>query len=408
MTINQVIKTIKSSYNINQIDVDASMIEMFVNDSFTTYKSFKAKTSKKLIFGGIKNWKRLHNNLISLDEFNDIKNKKPILFVGRTSDPRGNRKFELDISNNQIIFKQFRNNHHFLKIKTSNSRLNMLKSLQHISENVKTPITYKLSNTHVYVCFDEMVLKEKEWNYIKNRIGSLDLNPNYISFTVQEFYKNDSTVIYRQIFDLRKLNNTHNSNKIKHELLEVSKIISNLVKHYKCEIVGLEQLNMVSKNHNKGKFLNRLINNTWNRNLFINNLKKNLNILGIKNQEVAPQYSSTIGCLNHPEETDSIAAALEIGRRTYMFKKKFLDKDKNFLDKDIIYPTLDYKTIRERWNSILGDYNPKRVGWVGIHNYLKEKKKLNELRFLFKNYDFSSWSCFSLKSDKSLIVSCFK
>ena len=384
------------------------MIEMFTNDAFTTYKAFKTKTSTKLIFGGIKNWKKLHHGLITLDEFNAIRNKKPILFVGRVSDPKGNRKFELDIVNNQIVFKQSKHNHHYLKIKTSNSRFEMLQKLQIISKTTKTPITYKLSDKNIYVCFDESVLMEGEYDYIVNRIGSLDLNPNYIAFTVQDFDRKDSKIIYRKIFDLTKLNNTLNSSKIKHELLEVSKTISILVKHYKCEIVGLEQLNMVSKNHNKGRYLNRLINNTWNRNIFINNLKKRLNILGVKHQEIGPQYSSTIGCLNNPEETDSIAAALEIGRRTYIFLNKFIHKNKEFLDKDIIYPALDYKTIRERWNSILGDYNPKRVGWVGIHNYLKEKKKLTELRFLFKDYDFSSWSCFSLKSDKSLITSCFK
>jgi len=412
-SLSNTIKQIQSSYNIAEY-IDQSTIKFFSQQAEGVYNAYTYKNQKKLIFGSLVQWKRFQKGLITLEEFSKIKNTQLLLFVGSHHDYKGNRKFELDISNNQIIFKQTRSIHHFLKLNTSKRTLKILEKLQVVSETIKTPISYRLSDTHIHVCFDESVLKEREHSFISERIGSLDLNPNYIAFTIQDFNNKGSKIVYKEVINLTALNNNHNTDKSNHELLESSKRIANLAKHYKCEIVGSEKLDMLRKDHGRGKLLNRLINNTWNRNIFINNLKKRLNILGIKNQEVAPQYSSTIGCLNHPEETDSIAAALEIGRRTYMFKKKFLDKDKHFLDKDIIYPTLDYKTIRERWNSILGEYNPKRVGWVGIHNYLKEKKKLTELRFLFKDYDFSSWSCCSLKSDKSLVsvngtkLSCFK
>ena len=402
--INQAIKIIKEEYKIDYDLVDASMIEMFVNDAYGLFKSYKETSRDKIIFGSLKEWKRYHKELISKEEFNKIKNSKPLLFIGRSSDVKGNRKFEL--FKNGIIFKPNRHNHHILKLKTTNSRLKMLQRLQIISETTKTPITYRLNQDYVWITFDESILKEKDHEFIENRIGSLDLNPNYIAFTIQDFEDNTPTQIYKTVFDLTELNKTFDKNKKDYEIIHISKTISELARHYKCEIIGLEQLTMTSKDHKKGKRLNRLINNSWNRNCFINNLKKRLNILGIKNQEIICAYSSTVGCLDNPNETDSIAAALEIGRRTYVFLNKFINKNKQFSDVGIMFPVMDRRLIKERWNSILSDYNPKNIGYKGIHEYLKQQKKLNELRFLFKDYDFSSWSCFRHKSDKSLVLSC--
>jgi hypothetical protein len=260
-----------------------------------------------------------------------------------------------------------------------------------------------LSDTHIYISFDESILNEEKHNFIENRIAGLDLNPNYIAFTIQDFSSTQPKQIFKQVFDLAELNKTHNKHKKDHEVVEIAKTISHLCKHYKVECVGLEKLTMTSKNHGKGRMLNRLINNSWNRNKFVNNLKKRLNILGIQNQEIIAAYSSTVGCLDHPQETDSVAAALEIGRRCYVFLNRFIKKRKEFSDVDVMFPKIDRGLIKERWNSILSDYNPKNIGYKGIHEYLKKEKKLNELRFLFKDYDFSSWSCFSLKSYKSLV-----
>jgi len=403
-TVNNIVKIIKNEYNnIDYELLDNNMIEYFSNDGAFKYKRFLSLKKKTMIFGSNKNWKKFQNGTISKDSFNLIRNSNPLMFIGRKGDYFGNRKFKLNIQNNEIIFKHSKGNHHSLKITPSKNIENVLYKLQLLSETTKTPITYKLDKNYIIIIFDDNELKNLKYNSILDRVASLDLNPNNISLTIQDFSNQTPTILHKKIYNLKLLNRENNSNKVKHELFEICKNIIKTLIHYKCEIVGTEMIQMKRGNYQNGKFFNTLLNVTWKYSLFKKVLINNLSVTGIKNQEIAPQYSSTIGCLNHPEETDSIAAALEIGRRTYMFKKKFLDKDKHFLDKDIIYPTLDYKTIRERWNSILGDYNPKRVGWVGIHNYLKEKKKLNELRFLFKDYDFSSWSCFSLKSDKSLV-----
>ena len=405
-SILEAIKRIQKNYKLNNL-FDYSAINGFCMDANSLYKSCVERKQDKLIFGSLKEWKRLHAGLISKKEFTSVRNSKPLLFIGAKADNKCNRKFALDIKNGNVIYKQDRHHHHILKIKTTNSRMKMLEKLQLASEQNLTPITYRINQNHVWITFDETVLKEKEHSFIENIVGSLDLNPNYIAFTIQDFNKADSDIIFKQIFDLTELNNTHDTNKTNYEVLEISKTISLLAKHYRCEIVGLEQLTMPSKNHNKGKRLNRLINNTWKKNLFVNNLKKRLNIFGIKNQEINAAYSSTVGCLDYPTETDSIAAALEIGRRCDVFNKRFIKKQEDFSSMDIMFPIMDRNLIKERWNSILFDYNPKNIGYKGIHEYLKQQKKLNLLRFLFKDYNFSQWSCYRHKSTKSLVDNNF-
>lgn len=402
------IRKIKSSYKINYDLVDASILSAQVNEAFNLYKSCKERKQLKIVFGSINQWKRFNNGIITKEEFNIIKNTNPVLFTGASNEIFGNRKIRLNISNKQIIFKKSRKEHYNLRLTTSNSRWKMLEKLQSYFEYNSTPITYKLDNNYIYITFDESVLKEQEHDFIKNRIAGLDLNPNYIAFTIRDF--NDDSIIHKSVYDLTKLNETHSKNKKDHEVVEIAKSISNFCEHYKVECVGLEKLTMSPKNHNKGRKLNRLLNNSWNRKKFSQNLIKRLNILGIKNQEIVCAYSSTVGCLDHPEETDSIAAALEITRRAYVFLNRYIKKRKEFSDVDVMFPSFNRGLIKERWNSILSDYNPKNMGYKGIHEYLKSQKKSNELRFLFKDYPKDNWrSCFSLKSEKSLVsgYSCF-
>jgi hypothetical protein len=402
---NEVIRKIKNDYKINYDLVDVSILEFQVGEAYGLFQSCKERGQDKMIFGSLKEWKRFNKGIITKEEFNHIKNTNPVLFTGRANESLGNRKIKLDIFNEQIIFKKSRKEHYNLKLKTSPSYWKILQKLENYFDHLSTPVTYKLSDTHIYITFDEKVLNEEKHNFIENRIAGLDLNPNFIAFTIQDFSSDVPKQIFKQVFDLTTLNKTHNKHKKNHEVVEISKTISHLCKHYKVECVGLEKLTMTSKNHGKGRMLNRLINNSWNRNKFANNLKKRLNILGIQNQEIVAAYSSTVGCLDNPEETDSIAAALEIGRRCYVFLNRFIKKRKEFSSVDIMFPVMDRKLIKERWNSILSDYNPKNIGYKGIHEYLKQQKKLNELRFLFKDFPFveNRWSCFSLKSYKSLV-----
>lgn len=402
----KVSKKIKSSYNINYDLVDSTILEWQIRDGFAIQESCKERKQSRMIFGSLKEWKRFNKGLISKDDFNLLKNTQPALFTGASNEKLGNRKIKLDIDNKQIIFKRTKKDHYNLKLITSNSRWKMLEKLQSYFVFYSTPITYKLDNNYIYITFDESVLKEQEHHFIENRIAGLDLNPNYIAFTIRDF--NNDTIIHKSVYNLTELNDTLNKNKKDHEVIEIAKQISKICKHYKVECVGLEKLTMSPKDHGKGRKHNRLLNNSWNRVKFSQNLIKRLNILGIKNQEIVCAYSSTVGCLDYPEETDSVAAALEITRRTYMFLNRYIKKKKEFSDVDVMFPPFNRGLIKERWNSILSDYNPKNMGYKGIHEYLKKEKKSNELRFLFDRFPFKErgWSCFSLKSEKSLVSGC--
>ena len=73
---------------------------------------------------------------------------------------------------------------------------------------------------------------------------------------------------------------------------------------------------MVSKDMGKGKSLNKLINNSWFRNMVTNNIKKRCNINNIGYYQINAAYSSYIGNLQYTY-TDPINASIEIGRRAY-------------------------------------------------------------------------------------------
>lgn len=406
LSLKQCIARIKKDYQFNSDLIDASMIESFCQDGQMVFKSFNERGDKTLIFGSRKNWKKYNKGEITKEAWFKIRDTRSLFFMGKAADRFGNRKFKLNIENNKVIFKSNKRNHYQLNISGLNKRYNDLLKIQMLAEDHICPVTYRISDKHVYISFDESFLKKKEHNFIKDRIAGLDLNPNYISFVVRD---SESTIIYKEIIDLTILNKTHNKDKKDYETIQIAKRLSKLCKHYQVEMVGYEDLNMKSKDHRKGKKFNRLVNNSWNRNLFVNNLRKRLNILGIKNKEIVAAYSSTIGQLCYPDDTDSIGAALEIARRALYFKKKFLDKDKNFIDKDILYPKFSYEKIIERWNSKLLDYKVKNKGWKSIHEYLyRSKKKPIEFRLLFKDYDFSSWSSFRNKSIKSLTTIVIK
>ena len=255
----KVTKMIKESYNINRELVDASVLEFQVGDAYALMKSCKERGQEKMIFGSLHQWKRFNKGIISKKEFQTIKNTLPVLFTGRSNESFGNRKIKLDIGNKQLVFKRTRNDHFDLKLITSNSRWTLLEKLQSFFDYNSTPITYKLGKECVYITFDESILKEKEHEFIKDRIASLDINPNYIAFVIKNY--SNGSLIYKSIYDISELNKTNDKNKKDHEVVEIAKQISNFCKHYKVECIGFEKLSMMSKNHGKGRALNKLINN---------------------------------------------------------------------------------------------------------------------------------------------------
>ena len=101
LTQSQIEKLIKST--MNNIDLmDSSFIKA------ATDNSKNLNVEDNVIFGGKNNWAKYNKNLITKEEYK--KNKlKPLTVRGSKLDTKGNRKFQLNMSNNEIIFKPKKN-----------------------------------------------------------------------------------------------------------------------------------------------------------------------------------------------------------------------------------------------------------------------------------------------------------
>ena len=349
--------------NLNNIDLlDSWFIQSANYESKFLYNLIG---DKKVIFGGRKNFIKRCQNKISYDEFNSYR-FQPLCSYGEkksgTKSVHGNRKFKLS---DDLTFIT-------LKLKERKIKINLPKylhsNIKYILKHIYThqilddvAITYKIDYNYVYIQFDESIIlnKNNNLNKIQNRVLSLDLNPNYIGWSIVDWKsENKFNVIKSGVYSIKKLNdkdfNLKNkgysseskerkyiSDKRNFETLQIVKNIVNKSIYYKCQIISIEDLSIKSSDLNKGKRLNKLVNNSWCRNAFVNNLTKRCNIHNIKLLKVKPEYSSFIGnflyrSLNLP---DMVLASIEIGRRGYEFYNQYVSRNKE-IKKNIIKPDL--------------------------------------------------------------------
>ena len=340
---------IKLLNNINLLD------SWFIQCSF-----YDIPKVDKVIFGGKKNYfQRLKNN-ISKEEFKS-KRLSPIYSIGEVINKsvKGNRKFHIEQDVENILFKPNKSTKINLQLIGLNKRKQILSKLYQKQERKEIKITYKLDLEYIYIIFDETDIYNYETKFIKNRVLALDLNPNYIGWSIID-WKSESEfdVIKTGIYSIKKLNDkdfslknkgySSESNERKYisdkrnfETLQIVKNIVNKSIYYKCQFISIEDLNIKSSDKELGKRFNKLVNNSWCRNVFVNNLTKRCNIHNIKLLKVKPEYSSFIGnflyrSLNLP---DMVLASIEIGRRGYEFYNQYISKVKE-IKKNIIRPNL--------------------------------------------------------------------
>ena len=314
----------------------------------------------KVIFGGKKNYfQRLKNN-ISKEQFK-LKRLSPIYSIGEivNKSVKGNRKFHIEQDLENIIFKPNKLTKINLQLIGLNKRKQILSKLYQKQERKEIKIAYKLDLEYIYIIFEETDIYNYETKFIKNRVFALDLNPNYIGWSIVD-WKSESEfdVIKSGVYSIKKLNDidfdlknkgySSESNERKYisvkrnyETLQIVKNIVNKSIYYKCQIISIEELNIKSSDKELGKRFNKLVNNSWCRNAFVNNLTKRCNIHNIKLLKVKPEYSSFIGnflyrSLNLP---DMILASIEIGRRGYEFYNQYISKVKE-IKKNIVRPNL--------------------------------------------------------------------
>ena len=374
-------------------------------------KLFESKRFK-LIFGSRKSFNDLKKRLISIEDFREKRLTK-LYSIGNKTYKFGNIKFE--IGTEEIIFKPNRYLHISLKLVVKSNQRRILADLYKKSINKGVSISYKLDNEFVYISFEEEELyKGSKLNYgqVSNRVLALDLNPNYIGWSVVDWKNSDSFKLIKSgIFSIKSINDLESNlnvkssdsrhkkiaNKRKFELLEISKKLINIALYYKCQIFSVENLDIKSKDNNKGKTFNKLVNNQWNRNVFIDNLKKRCSIFSIKLIQVKPDYSSFIGNILYRslELPDMVLSSIEIGRRGFEFYNQWILNIKK-QQKNIVFPDLCSK-FEILYSKSLEEIGLKDKGhsWKQLYSSAKSKKLDLRLRLssdLFKDLEFSSFS----------------
>ena len=341
---------IKLLNNINLLD------SWFIQCSF-----YDIPKKQKVIFGGKKNYfQRLKNN-ISKKQFKQ-KRLSALYSIGEVVNKgiKANRKFHIEQDLENITFKPNKFTRINLQLIGLNKRKQILSKLYQKQERHEIKIAYKLDLEYIYIIFEETDIYNYETKFIKNRVLSLDLNPNYIGWSIVDWKsENEFNIIKSGVYSIKKLNdkdfNLKNkgyssksnerkyiSDKRNYETLQIVKNIVNKSIYYKCQIISIEDLNIKTSDKELGMHFNKLVNNSWCRNVFVNNLTKRCNIHNIKLLKVKPEYSSFIGnflyrSLNLP---DMILASIEIGRRGYEFYNQHINKTKE-IKKNIVRPNLN-------------------------------------------------------------------
>ena len=368
------------AYCNDKFDHNSWFIQCAIKEGAALYK---LHGDKHVLFGGKNNLLQYMRGIIDKSTFK-YRRMFPIGIQGEKQ-RKGNRLFSFDLDNQRIIYKPNKERHVKIKFLPMRKKIaGELAMVQELAHQNKITVSVKLSEKYVWLTYDETLLTCELFNRLQSkRVLGIDMNPNYIGMSVIEFDKNDEfNVLHKQVFDLSKLTissgkastdskSKYITNKLKHETIAIAHEISKLVDVWKCKTVAIEDLSIKPTDQKKGKKLNRLCNNKWERNLFANKLKMLANLHKFNLVEVNPAYSSIVGNFAYGSEItpDMVAASIEIARRAY---KKF--------DKGWFYPRFNIQFRDERWKQTLGTVE----NWKELFSKIKETGL--KYRFLLRDY----------------------
>ena len=396
-----------------------SLNNIFLDTHFKGSAIYEAKGlinkngENKVIFGGKKLFLQRCENKITKEEF--YKQRQiPIYRIGQ-SNAKGNSKFSI-ITEGYILFKPNKNKHILLTLESVGKNYQKrLLELSELANQKKIPIDFKLDTEYVYVSFDLNKLKSERTisEKIKDRYFSIDLNPNYVGYTVIDWIDGQNyKIVDKGCFSLKKLNDYDDSlfgkgfssdskerkyiaNKRKYETINISHKLVKIAEHYKCEYFILEDLTIKPKDKKKGHRLNKMCNNQWDRNLIVNQIKKVCKLDKIKILEIAPNYSSFIGNLVYRKEQlfDPVLSSIEISRRGYEFVHQYILKDKE-IEKNIIFGNFEKdKEVYRKSLEELGVNFPFET-FQELYSQIKESK----VRYRFPLESCKNLSVFSKNS----------
>lgn len=398
--------------NYNNIELlDSWLRQCASREALSIIKKNKDKDKdKKVIFGGRLNYFNRLKGLITKEQYQQNR-LSPIYSIGQNN-YYGNRKFFIKDINN-IIFKPNRKQHIELQIKASKKYQQYLKILMKHQQNKDLSITYQLTTKYITIIFDQKILQQKYKQYkpINNRIISIDMNPNYIGWSVIDWKNSDQfKLIDKGILSIKQINDydnqhpqklTYITNKRNYQVLQCFKFLIQKMIHYKCSLFTIEDLNIKSSNLNKGKRLNKLINNNWCRTKLVNNITKWCSIYNIQLLKIKPEYSSFIGNIVYRslKLPDMVLASIEISRRGYQFYHQYITKDKQ-QEKNIVWIN-ETKKIKSLIIQSLEELDIKDIIWNNLFDLYKiikkskckyrfplqiNKESLSHLKLRYQNY----------------------
>ena len=340
---------------------------------------------EKVIFGGKSNYFKRNKLSITKEEYK-VKRISPIYSIGEVN-YKGNRFFRLQ-DNFKIVFQPNRNSHYEIQlIGLGQHRAKTLRKLTKLAKQKKATITYKLSSEYVWISYDEKLITNIETSKIKNRVFAIDMNPNYVGWSIVDWKSSSNFKIVKEgIISIKELNDYDNKQKIdstkrkhisnirRHDIVEICKNLVDTAAYYRCDKFILEDLKF-NANCSYSKF-NRLTKNQWCRDLFENNITKRCNIYNINIIKVKPEYSSFVGNFLFRHVTsmpDMVLASIEIGRRGYEYSSQYIDKTKN-KKKNIVFP--DISDFDDFYTKSLEEFciKEKYDNMVTLYSYIKNAK----------------------------------
>ena len=305
---------------------------------------------------------------------------------------RGNRLFKL-IDSETIEFKPSKGAKFILNLQNvGNKRRQILNQLIQLQNAKQIPITYKLGLNEIAITYDYNAIQQFKYTVKQNRVIAVDLNPNYVGWSVVDWSgPNSYHAVKAGSFSLKPLNDAQkklhvasNSKELKYfknkrdfEIVNIVKHLFDLCKYYHCEVFSIEDLSIKGQDNNKGTRYNRLVNNQWNRDLFVNQIRKRVKASSTTLVEAQPQHSSYIGNLVYRQEKlpDECLASIEIGRRGYEFATQYIFKRRP-RSKTVVYPLLE--SVKNQLSISLEEIGidvPAFDNWISICQEVKKSKR---------------------------------
>ena len=427
--VNEAYQLFKSYlYRIDEFNQKQERKQELLNKDKLTYlekkelKKLNKINKPKVIFGGKENFYDRCSLNISKEEFK-LKRLNPLYSIGTAKPYKGNQKFRISEDLTKVIFQpKCKEKYELTLIGVTKGYKQILSKLYNLQQLKEIPITYKLSKDYIYISFEENKLYKDEFDFkkIKDRYCALDLNPNYIGYSIINWKSsNEYKIIDAGVYSFKELNDlyfylkgTDSSNKKKiwlnnkrnHEIIEVAKNLINKCCYYKVENFVVEDLNIKVKDRNKGKNYNRLCNNTWIRNKFLNNIQKRCKIFNINYLEVLPQYSSFVGnimfrSLNLP---DQVLSSIEISRRGFEFRHQYVLKDEDVKKNIVKIDINNDKIFKDLFIKSMEEFNVQETfkDIVDVYFYFKRNSKL---LYRVSLDNFSSFREFLTKQTRLLV-----